>query len=79
MQFGQKKVKTFYMNTDELVLTPIAEQEHLKGPITGLVFTFGRNLVTIDRSAYDFLDWLGDWGGLMDALLLIIQIVIGPC
>ena len=35
-------------------------------------------MVTIDRSAYNYLEWLGDVGGLFDALRIIGAVLVGP-
>ncbi len=32
----------------------------------------------INRKTYSFLEWLGDCGGLMDALYLIAEFLVGP-
>ena len=32
----------------------------------------------ISRQTYGVLDWMGDWGGLMDALKLLAQLLIMP-
>lgn len=33
---------------------------------------------TIEKSLYSLLDWLGDWGGLSDALFLIADFLLAP-
>ena len=35
------------------------------------------NLYEVDRSTYNFLDWLGDLGGLKEALIIIFGSVYG--
>ena len=30
------------------------------------------------RATYNILDWLGDWGGLMDALIMIGNFLVAP-
>ena len=35
-------------------------------------------MLTIERSSYSALDWLGDVGGLYDGLKLIAEYLIGP-
>lgn len=32
----------------------------------------------ISRQTYSLLDWLGDWGGLMDALFMVAQAFLSP-
>ena len=34
--------------------------------------------VTINRTTYSLLDWLGDLGGLTDALFLILNFMLSP-
>ena len=41
-----------------------------------LVYEFDLNLYRIDREAYNLLDWLGDLGGLKEALLIIFWFII---
>ena len=36
------------------------------------------DLQQINRKTYALLDWLGDWGGLLDALFLIGDVIIQP-
>ena len=31
----------------------------------------GKDLVKINRKTYNLLDWLGDWGGLLDGLRMV--------
>ena len=42
---------------------------------TAVVFEFDLNLYRIDREAYNMLDWLGDIGGLKEALTIILTFV----
>lgn len=41
-------------------------------------FEMDKNLRQINRQTYGFLDWLGDVGGLLDALFFIGDQIIGP-
>ena len=38
---------------------------------TSLYIGQGKDLMTINRKTYNLLDWLGDWGGLLDWLKMI--------
>ena len=38
--------------------------------------TLSADLLTINRKTDSFLDWMGDWGGLIDGLTLIAEILI---
>ena len=40
-----------------------------------VVFEFDLNLYRIDREAYNMLDWLGDLGGLKEALTIILTFI----
>ena len=40
--------------------------------------TLSRDLLTINRKTDSLLDWMGDWGGLIDGLTLIAEILINP-
>ena len=42
-----------------------------------LAFEFDLNLYRIDREAYNLLDWLGDIGGLKEALMIILGFIFG--
>ena len=39
------------------------------------MFEFDLNLYRIDREAYNMLDWLGDLGGLKEALTIILTFI----
>ena len=41
-------------------------------------FTFKKDLKVINRVTYSVLDWLGDCGGLVDALIIIGQLIANP-
>ena len=41
-------------------------------------FTFKKDLKVINRVTYSTMDWLGDCGGLIDALIIIGQIIANP-
>ena len=38
--------------------------------------TLNTDFMTINRKTDNFLDWMGDWGGLIDGLTLIAEIII---
>ena len=42
-----------------------------------LSYEFDLNLYRIDREAYNMLDWLGDLGGLKEALIIIFGFTAG--
>lgn len=41
-------------------------------------FELSKDLRQINRQTYSFLDWLGDVGGLLEALFAIGDLFIGP-
>ena len=45
---------------------------------TGIALKFSSDLEVIERSTYGGLDWLGDIGGLFDALRIIGMALVGP-
>ena len=42
-----------------------------------VAYEFDLNLETLDRQVYSILDWLGDIGGLSEALLFIAGLFLG--
>ena len=53
----------------------IRPYEYFDDVHTAIVFEFDLNLYRIDREAYNLLDWLGDIGGLKEALTIILTLV----
>ena len=41
-------------------------------------FSLDNDLRQISRQTYSILDWCGDWGGVLDALFLIAEIIVYP-
>ena len=41
-------------------------------------FSLDSDLRQISRQTYSILDWCGDWGGVLDALFLIAEIIVYP-
>ena len=53
--------------------------------MTGIPYTYmetylvlNSNLKQINRKTESILDWLGDWGGLYDGLILIGRVLTNP-
>jgi len=42
-----------------------------------MTFNVDYDILITERSIYSALDWLGDVGGLADALLMLIQVMLG--
>ena len=57
---------------------PDAENPYAKYKFISLGIQQGKNFTQIGRQTYSLLDWLGDWGGLMDALHMIAEILVAP-
>ena len=57
---------------------PTVDEPNNKFKYASIDFNLGKNLVSINRTAYSVLDWLGDWGGLMDALLFVSHAFMAP-
>ena len=58
---------------------PTAENPYGKYKFTSAHFRLAlQSLRQINRQTYSLLDWLGDCGGLMDALFLIAEILVAP-
>ena len=45
---------------------------------TGMAVNVSMDLRAINRETYDTLQWLGDIGGLVDALIIIAQMALAP-
>ena len=45
-------------------------------PIYSVSVTLSADYLTINRKTDNLLDWMGDWGGLIDGLSLIAEIII---
>ena len=82
-QVGQSEKDTFY----ELLMQqqlPSAWNHDLEERPRG-EYVFGRVLIDqensiykINRQTYNLLEWLGDIGGLLDAILFIAQLALWP-
>ena len=57
---------------------PTPENPTSKYKYASLSFFVDRNLHSIYRETYGLLDWMGDCGGLLDALFFIGKIIMFP-
>ena len=57
---------------------PTPEDPTTKFKFSSFEITFGPELTVINRQTYMLLDWLGDLGGLLDALYLICAAILAP-
>ena len=85
MQIGFETETDFYDESKEFRygptswnIFPTEENPLARYKFVSLQFTFEHDLTVINRQTYSLLDWLGDCGGLLDALLLLGQIFVAP-
>ena len=57
---------------------PTEENPENRYKFTSLEINFSQDQLLIDRSTYSFLDWLGDVGGLLGALMSIGAFITKP-
>ena len=57
---------------------PTKESPDNKFKYFGFEISNSPDLKQIDRSTYGILDWMGDCGGLFDALLIIGSVIVNP-
>ena len=57
---------------------PTPEKPFNEFKYVSVVIGLGRNLHQINRQTYSVLDWLGDLGGLIDALYYIGYYLMSP-
>ena len=69
-KFGDQKKSEW---SDDLIANPRGRFKFV-----GLEIDASLDLNITSRSTYSFLDWLGDVGGLMDALFFFCQIILLP-
>ena len=86
VQVGQSTTKTFYGKNDSSMLSqasswdvfPTKQNPFTKYKFTSVEINLNKTLNVINRETYSLLDWLGDCGGLFDALLIIGELFMGP-
>ena len=57
---------------------PTEEQPDYKYKFSSLVVWLDQEVTQIERSTYNVLEWLGDIGGLYDAMKLVGQAIVYP-
>ena len=57
---------------------PTEEKPSSKFKYTSMEIKMSLDLVTWSRQTYSLLDWLGDLGGLFDALYYIASLIVRP-
>ena len=83
MQYGQYEFQELLQLNDNLPQAS-AWNEHPSKKATGLYkfssleVNLDTKLLSFNRSTYDMLTWIGDIGGLTDALLLMLEFMLMP-
>lgn len=57
---------------------PTPEQPLNRYKFVSLDIFLDKELKVVNRSTYSLLEWLGDWGGLLDGLLLLGKVFVKP-
>lgn len=84
VQLGQSTTKLFYdwapaeIQASSWNQFPTAEKPDGKYKFTSFHFRRNQDLKIINRQTYSILDWLGDIGGLFDALRILTEFSIAP-
>ena len=84
LQFGYSEDREFYSYLPETPAPsawnkfPSKEDPFSRYKFTSLEVNFSPNSLTINRETYSMLDWLGDMGGLLDALYIIGAVLMHP-
>ena len=68
----------FMLNPSSMNKIPTEAEPNNRYIFTSLHFGQGKDLRAINRKTYNLLDWLGDWGGLLDGLKMIANIFVTP-
>ena len=84
IQYGQEAESTFYSFEMSQALPsswiywPTAEHPSKKYKYVGIEINFHLDQKVVTRQTYSILDWLGDLGGLYDAIYYIFYILLKP-
>ena len=85
LQFGYTEDKIFYgvdySNLPEPSAWnrfPTAQDPSQRYKFTSIELNFSQDLQTINRQTYSVLDWLGDMGGLIDAIYILGMSLLSP-
>lgn len=70
MTAGSQKASSW---TDDLIAKPNGQYR-----FGSMTIRSSSSTTIINRQTYSLLDWLGDIGGLMDALMYLIQFLLAP-
>lgn len=83
MQYGQSRIYDFFELKSKSPHTSTWDDDLTKKPSGRYKFgsievDLNQDLHVINRQTYSLLDWLGDIGGLTDALLIIGKLILLP-
>ena len=57
---------------------PTEENPHGRYKFISIHILLHSEIRLISRKTYSLLDWLGDWGGLLDALFMLAELFVAP-
>lgn len=85
IQLGMEEETFFYSAFNDMEPNPSSwntfpteADPFAKYKFMSVSFELGKDLRQINRQTYSLLDWLGDVGGLLEALFAIGDFIIGP-
>ena len=84
MQYGQEVETEFMSHSLSLAMPsawnrfPTVENPSLQYKYLSVEFNLDMDLMSWQRDTYSTLDWLGDMGGLFDALFTIFKAMLAP-
>ena len=88
LQYGQSDETIYYSPVENLEILdsswnkfPTDESEETRKnryKFFSFEIELSKDLKRVERQTYGILDWLGDCGGLLDALLAIGELIAGP-
>ena len=84
LQYGQETETEYFSFTksspmpSSWIYFPTAEEPSTRYKYISVEINMSIDLISWERQTYSLLDWLGDLGGLYDALYLIFAALISP-
>ena len=84
LQYGQQEESSFYnynlksFEPSSWIIFPTAEKPNTLYKYVSVEINLSQDVVNWNRQTYSLLDWLGDLGGLFDALYHGFRIMLSP-
>ena len=83
LQFGQKEVTSFFQIIPNVSKVSgwrdnLIEKPEGYNKFASIIFWPSNEVIKSARQTYSLLDWLGDIGGLNDALFIILEVALIP-